>query len=80
MRLISASFSTGVRVMKFESGTRPSAVRTFSVSRVDRTRYSSGRRTRMSISSSELSTRMVSSRMPRVTSWTMAPTVATSAP
>ena len=66
--------------MKFESGTSPSVVRTRKLSSVDNRRSFWGRRTRISISSSEVSTRMVSSKMPRVTSCTMAPTVRTSAP
>ena len=79
-RLISASFSTGLRLMKFDRGTSPSSVRTLRLSSVESTRSCSGKRTRMSISSSELSTRMVSSVSPRVTSCTIAPTVATLAP
>ncbi len=66
--------------MKFDSGTSPSAVRTRSVSSVDSTRASSGKRTRISTSSSLDGTRIVSSRIPRVTSCTIAPTVATLAP
>ena len=79
-RLICASFATGLRVMKLDSGTRPSDVRTFSESKVLRKRSLSGRRTRISISSSLVGTRIVSKRIPRVTSCTIAPTVATSAP
>ena len=80
MRFISASFVTGLRLIKFDSGTSPSAVLTFKLSKVDKNRSSSGNLTRISISSSELSTRMVSNKIPRVTSCTIAPTVATSAP
>ena len=54
--------------MKFDSGTSPSGVRTLRLSRVDSTRSSSGKRTGMSISSSEESTRMVPMTSPRVTS------------
>ena len=80
MRFISASFATGLRLIKFDKGTRPSAVRTFKLSKVDRNLSSSGSLTLISISSSELSTRIVSNKIPRVTSCIIAPTVATSAP
>ena len=69
-----------IKEIKFDKGTRPSAVRTFKLSKVDRNLSSSGSLTLISISSSELSTRIVSNKIPRVTSCIIAPTVATSAP
>jgi hypothetical protein len=67
-------------VTKFDSGTSPSRVRVLSVSSVERTARLLGE------ADADLDLvvggghRMVSSRMPRVTSCTIAPTVATSAP
>ena len=65
--------------MKFEIGTRPELVLTRNVSKVDSNLSFLGRRTRISISSSDVSTVMSPSFKPRVTSWTIAPTCATSA-
>ncbi len=65
--------------MKFDIGIKPEFVLTRNVSRVERSLSFFGSRTRISISSSDVSTVISPSFRPRVTSCTIAPTCATSA-